>query len=205
MSSVCVGGAAGSRRYDRPIAAAIAARETPPASPRRSGDGREAPKKVQAQSRACYGRVSAWPDVHVDVEDVFGIELGLQIAKARVVRAVGDRGGVGFVVIEVVHVPRRPEIRSKRRVDTAAPCNVPVVFLRVHPLRDDDDVVAGDTHRARRIGDGNAAGGAMEVLDYDLAHRRRSRREGVHERTDAVIRQIDQEMRLPVVECAPGD
>src|SRR6478752_10037334 len=107
---------------------------TPPMSPRRSGDGREAARKVRAQSRlpgpawfaegglrkppgrACDGRVSARTDVHVDVEDVFRIELGLQIAKARVVRAVSDCSGVGFVVIEVVHVPRRPEIRSKRRV-----------------------------------------------------------------------------------------
>src|SRR6185503_8882595 len=71
-----------------------------------------------------------------------------------------------------------------------------------HPLRDDDDVEARCAKGARRARHRNTARRAMEMLDDDLTHRKRTRLKRHDERPDRVIAEIRQELCLPVVEGA---
>src|SRR5262245_20027857 len=113
-------------------------------------------------------------NVDVVPEEIVRVVLCLDLPQERQIGSVDHGCGIARVVFQVVDVAGRREIRRQGRKGFACPLDASFRLTRIRPLRRDDHVEARDAHGARRGGYRNTARRAMEVLDDDVAHRRRA-------------------------------
>src|SRR5215211_3977400 len=107
-------------------------------------------------------------DVVCRAKDVVWVVPPLDLRETRVVRAERGRDRiVGVVVVQVVDVAPRAEMRLQASVRLAGPGDVDLGLLRVRPDRRDEEVEARVPVRYRGRVDGNARDGAVEVLERD--------------------------------------
>src|SRR5204863_5038129 len=144
-------------------------------------------------------------DVLIPAQHVAGVVTALERPEA-VERLRAERGPhplQRLVRLHVVGVPAADRPRLYRSRGLAGPGDVLLVEGGVQPARHRADVEGGIPVAERRGGWIHVPRGAAQGLDKDRAWRAAERRQAVEERVDQLVRELADEVALPVVAVHP--
>src|SRR5215213_7036325 len=149
------------------------------------------------------GGGAARVDVVVQVEDVLGVVLALDLDEPVVVRSVRIADRVARVVVAEVVEPAAPgEVGAEAVEGLPRPRHVRLGVGRIDPHARQEEVVPLLAMRDGRVAHADARDGAVEVLEEDRVERRRRRLEALDREVDQLVVERPHEARLPVVERA---
>src|SRR5829696_3376154 len=160
-------------------------------------------RRLESEHAQNHGteKLSRWRNVLVAAEDVVRVVAGLQSLEAR--ECVGPEGGAhavdGFVRLHVVRVAAADRPWLDRRRGLTRPGHALLVVGRIGPACHRTDVeggVAVAEGGARRV---DVFGPAVERLDQDSAGRTAERGNAAEQIVDQLVRELADEVTLPVV------
>src|ERR1700753_2193401 len=140
-------------------------------------------------------------DILVQAEEISWIVFGLQRAQSRVILAIGGFNALRSFLTEIVGVNTSRRKRSHRFPQLARPADAHRIFCRIVPDRNRETIVQGIAVCVRCSSSRHAGDRSANMLQYQQRFRRGAR-VGGQERIDRRVRQLAQELRLPIISAS---